>query len=56
MEDDDDEEMREWEMAQVKRAGGWQSEEQEKPAKPSYQPTPSEHHFAGHADMGFYLT
>jgi len=43
MEDDDDEETQEWEMAQVRRAGGWKEEEPEKPAKASYQPTPSEH-------------
>jgi GC-rich sequence DNA-binding factor len=42
MEDDDDEETQEWEMAQVRRAGGWKEEEPEKPTKASYQPTPSE--------------
>jgi GC-rich sequence DNA-binding factor len=41
MEDEDDEETQEWEMAQVKRAGGWKEEEPEKPTKASYQPTPS---------------
>jgi GC-rich sequence DNA-binding factor len=41
MEDEDDEETQEWEMAQVRRAGGWKEEEPEKPTKPSYQPTPS---------------
>lgn len=43
MEDEDDEETQEWEMAQVRRAGGWKEEEPEKPAKGSYQPAPSEH-------------
>lgn len=43
MEDDDDEETQEWEMAQVRRAGGWKEEEPEKPAKASYQPTPSKY-------------
>jgi hypothetical protein len=42
MEDEDDEETQEWEMAQVRRAGGWKEEEPEKPTKASYQPTPSE--------------
>lgn len=42
MEDEDDEETREWEMAQAQRAGGWKEEEPEKPVKGSYHPTPSE--------------
>ena len=42
MEDEDDEETREWEMAQARRAGGWQDEVPEKVEKPSYRPTPSE--------------
>jgi hypothetical protein len=41
MEDEDDEETREWEMAQAQRAGGWK-EEPEKPVKASYHPTLSE--------------
>jgi hypothetical protein len=41
MEDEDDEETREWEMAQVQRAGGWKEEEPEKPVKTGYKPTPS---------------
>lgn len=41
MEDDDDEETREWEMAQARRAGGWPDEVQAKPEKPSYRSTPS---------------
>jgi len=44
LEDDDDEETQEWEMAQVRRAGGWKEEEPEKPTKASYRPTPSELH------------
>lgn len=42
MEDEDDEETQEWEMAQARRAGGWQDEEPEKPVKQGYRPTPSE--------------
>jgi GC-rich sequence DNA-binding factor len=41
MEDEDDEETQEWEMAQVRRAGGWKEEEPEKPTEASYQATPS---------------
>lgn len=41
MEDEDDEETREWEMAQAKRAGGWQDEQPEKVEKKGYRPTPS---------------
>lgn len=43
MEDEDDEETREWEMAQAKRAGGWQDEQPENVEKQSYRPTPSTH-------------
>lgn len=44
MEDEDDEETQEWEMAQVRRAGGFKEEEPERPPKASYQPTPSKLH------------
>ena len=40
-EDDDDEETKEWEMAQARRAGNWEEEVREKHLKKGYKPTPS---------------
>jgi hypothetical protein len=40
-EDEDDEETREWEMAQARRAGRWEDEQPEKPEKRGHQAKPS---------------
>jgi hypothetical protein len=40
-EDEDDEETKEWELAQVRRAGNWEEDAPLKPAKRGYVPAPS---------------